>query len=173
MVTKVLGLVGLRRKVREFPKEARVQIAMAMEAAAEDVVQMAKRLVPVDKGDLMLSISWTWGDPPKGARLIAKSKKMKGLGNLRITVFAGNDEAFYARWVEFGTAASPARASRRNKNYRRTVVMTKEYRAHAATPAQPFFFPAYRANRKRIKSRVSRAITKAAKMIATEKGTLK
>ncbi|MFG1333989.1 HK97-gp10 family putative phage morphogenesis protein [Xanthobacter autotrophicus] len=165
----ILGLPSLRRKLRAMPDMAKAEIMLAMEAAAEDIVRMAKNLVPVDKGDLLLSISWTWGDPPKGVKLVAKSKKVKGLGDLRITVFAGNDEAFYARWVEFGTKATPARASRRNRNYRRTLVMTKEYKAHAATPAQPFFFPAYRANKKRVKSRVSRAITKAAKKVAAGK----
>lgn len=34
------------------------------------------------------------------------------------------------------------------------------------TPAQPFFFPAYRANKRRVKSRVNRAVKKAAQITA-------
>lgn len=78
-------------------------------------------------------------------------------------VSVGNAYVHYARWVEFGTAASDARAPRQNLNFRRTVVMTKAYAAHAATPAQPFFWPAYRLRKRAFKARVARAARKAIK----------
>lgn len=170
MVTKVLGLDRLRQKIKGLRKAARDEIVAAMEKAAADVVAMAKNLVPVDDGDLRDSIGWTWGDPPKGARVFSRSRPMKALGDMRISIYAGDDKAFYARFVEFGTAAHSVekgadRSSRRKKKL--------GGRMHAGARATPFFYPAWRANRKRVKSQVSRAINKAAKKVAADKGTLK
>lgn len=53
-----------------------------------------------------------------------------------------NDPGFYARWVEFGTPT---------------------------TPKQPYFFPAYRLARRGIKSRLSRAMTRAIKRAGFDK----
>lgn len=52
---------------------------------------------------------------------------------------------FKARFVEFGTAP---------------------HGEHPGTRARPFFFPAYRALRKKIKSRISRGTSKALKQVA-------
>lgn len=163
MATKVLGLVGLRKKARALPAVAKQEIMAAMEAGAAEVVSMAKGLVPVDRGDLRDSIGWTWGDPPKGSIVIARTRPLRNAGDLRLTIFAGNDRAFYARWVEFGTAAhSTAKGADRSSKRKRVAAG----HMHPGARAHPFFFPSYRANRKRIKSRVSRAITKAAKKVA-------
>lgn len=164
MATKVLGLASLRKKVRQMPEAAKAEIVAAMEAGAAEVVALAKSLAPVDDGDLRESIGWTWGDPPKGAIVIAKSRPLKNVGDMRITIYAGNDKAFYARWVEFGTAPhSVAKGADRSSKRKRSGG-----RMHPGARANPFFFPAYRATRKRLKSRVSRAITKAAKKVAAE-----
>lgn len=64
-------------------------------------------------------------------------RKEPGDHDLAVAVKAGSDAAFYARFVEFGTQR---------------------------TPAQPFFFPAYRALRKRIRARISRAVRKAVRL---------
>jgi HK97 gp10 family phage protein len=130
----VKGLASLQRKLLGFPPKAEAAIMAAMEKSADTMVALMKNLVPKESGALRDSIGWTWGDPPKGSLVVAKSSPTRG--GLRITIFAGNDEAFYARWVEFGTQA---------------------------TRAQPYFFPSYRALRRSAKSRVSRAISKAIK----------
>jgi hypothetical protein len=52
---------------------------------------------------------------------------------------------FKARFVEFGTAA---------------------HGEHPGTASRPFFFPAYRALRKKIKSRIARGTSKALKEVA-------
>lgn len=61
---------------------------------------------------------------------------VKGERGLAVVVSAGGPAAFYARFVEFGSQSRAAR---------------------------PFFFPAYRALRRRMKSRVSRAQNRAIK----------
>lgn len=162
----ILGLPSLRRKLRAMPDMARAEIMLAMEAGAEEVCAMARNLAPVDDGDLRDSIGWTWGDPPRGAIVIAKSRPLKNGGDMRLTVYAGDDRAFYARWVEFGTQAhSLAKGADASSRRRKSL----PGRQHPGAKATPFFFPSYRANRKRMKSRVSRAITKAAKKVAAGK----
>lgn len=159
----VQGLFSLRKKLRAVPDTAKDEIRKAMEAAAQEVVNLARHLCPVDAGDLRASIGWTWGDPPRGAIVIAKSKPRKGASDMRLTIFAGNDKAFYARWVEFGTAPHSLAKGADSSSKRKRV---SGGRQHPGAAARPFFFPAYRAERKKIKSKVSRAITKAAKKVA-------
>ena len=47
MATKVEGVDALKRKMRAFPKQAREQIAKAMEQSADEIVKLAKSLAPV------------------------------------------------------------------------------------------------------------------------------
>ena len=138
----ITGLQQLRAKIKALPDAARAEIRAAMEQSAEEVVAMAKRLVPVDSGALRDSIGWTWGEPPKGSITLAQSDPNAEA----ITIYAGSRDktlgdadAFYVRWVEFGTVTA---------------------RAH------PFFFPSWRALRKRVKSRNTRAVKKAFTRVA-------
>lgn len=135
MTAKILGLARLDRKLKRLPQLAKAEIKAAMEQAAEEMVTTMKSLVAVDSGALRDSIGWTWGKAPKGAGIVALAKSSLG-GDLTITVYAGNAEAFYARWQEFGTVN---------------------------TKAQPYFFVAYRAHKKSAKRRIGGAIRKAAK----------
>jgi HK97 gp10 family phage protein len=131
----IQGLSRLQRKLKALPEAVIAELRPAMEQGAAEIVSLAKSLVPVESGELRDSIGWTWGAAPEGSMVLGQV----GRGNLRITVYAGNSQAFYARWVEFGTSQAGAR---------------------------PFFYPAYRAVRKRVKGRVTRAITKSAKRVA-------
>lgn len=154
MSAKIIGLDRLNRKLKAFPKAVEAEISAAMEQSANEIVALAKSLAPVDSGDLQMSIGWTWGDAPKGAMVLGRVKSSgKGSGNLHITVFAGGGDAYYARMIEFGTAP--------HLNGGRFAGSK-----HPGTAAQPFFYPAYRATRKRAKGRVTRAVNKAAKRIA-------
>lgn len=161
---KIQGADRLRRKLKAIPEAARASLISAMEAGADDVVRLARGLVPVDDGDLRDSIGWTWGDPPKGAIVITRARPRKNDSDIRLTVYAGNDKAFYARWLEFGTAPHKIKA----KNY---PALGRDGRFgpevdHPGKAAQPFFFPAWRAERKRMRAKLRRAITKAAKKVA-------
>jgi HK97 gp10 family phage protein len=129
----IKGLASLNRKFERLPKSAEDAARKAIAISADEIVAMAKRLVPVDEGDLRASIGWTWGEAPEGTKVLGSAR---GGAALTATIFAGDHKAFYARWIEFGT-----------------VKMS----------AHPYFFPSYRANAKRAKSRIKRAINKAAK----------
>lgn len=132
------GMAALKRKLAAIQPKVAAKARQAMEQGADEIVEMMRRLVPVDDGDLRDSIGWTWGDPPKGAIKIGQSRK-RGPNDFFLTIYAGDDKAYYARWVEFGTSKMHANA---------------------------FFFPSYRALRKRTRSRVARASRQALKEIA-------
>lgn len=136
MVTvKVEKLDRLKAKVAAITPAVRAEVRKAMEKGAEEIVAMARRLVPVDSGTLRNSIGWTWGSAPKGSIKLASAET----GGDVLTIFAGNEVAYYAGMVEFGTLRQAAQA---------------------------FFFPSYRANRRRVKAAASRALNKAIKKVA-------
>lgn len=138
---KVIGVAKLRRKLEALVAVGRDEIKRAMETSADEIVALAKNLVPVDKGDLKDSIGWTWGKAPKGAMTLGTVQSNEVDSGFTITIFAGNSEAYYSRFVEFGTQKMAA---------------------------QPYFYPSYRALRRRSKSRVTRAVTKAIKKVAAQ-----
>lgn len=137
----VKGAAALQRRLAKLiPEAIENRVREAMEKAAEQVVTDMKSLAPIltehdprrRPGALRDSIGWTWGAAPKDATVVAESSVSDR--GLKITIYAGNAEAFYARFVEFGTKR---------------------------TPKQSFFFNSYRANRRRIRSNISRALNKA------------
>lgn len=151
----VKGINDLNKKVAQIPKRVEKAARAAMEKGADELVEMMKRLVPKDSGDLRDSIGWTWGNAPAGAKVIAQSDADER--GLKITVYAGNERAYYAAWVEFGTAPHNVSKGGGNKSFKGTAT------AHPGTRARPFFFPSYRALRKRIQSRIRRETRKAMK----------
>ncbi|OAI26952.1 hypothetical protein A1351_14005 [Methylosinus sp. R-45379] len=123
----------LKARLEAIPKEVREAVRPALERSGEELASRMKALAPEDSGALKESIQAT---PPGGTvppRSIGAGDE-KTAGELQTIVTAGDAKAFYARWVEFGTEK---------------------------TPAHPFFFPAYRLTRERIKRRLARAIGKA------------
>lgn len=131
----VQGVARLTKKLTvTLPRRIEDATRKAMETGAEELVAMMKRLVPVDDGDLRDSIGWKWGAAPGGSIALAESEP--DARGMRITIYAGNEKAYYARWQEFGTVKMAA---------------------------NPFFFPSWRALRKRIRSRITREMRRAVK----------
>lgn len=137
---------ALRKTVPAIDKELRA----ALEQSGEEMVAKARSFAPFDDGDLHKSIGWAFtkstqanADKSPAILVFAGEERAKSgiLGRLRLFFGLGGRRptgtgAFYARFVEFGTPD---------------------------TPRQPFFFPAYRLLRSRIRGRLSRAMTKAIK----------
>jgi HK97 gp10 family phage protein len=144
----VEGTERLRARFKAVPQKIIDEVANALEAEAIKIVAEMKRLVPVGNysggGALRDSIGWTWGDAPKGSISVGKVRNASDkFGRINITIYAGtrdkslgNADAFYARFQEFGTIKMAA---------------------------NPFFFPAWRANRTRARRAAKRAISKAIK----------
>lgn len=176
---KLTGLDKLNRKLQQLPPRAEKEIRLAMEKSADEVVSLAKSLAPLgiasgrnssnNPGALRDSIGWTWGsNAPAGSVKLGSVTNGSGRrpGDLVITIYAGDDKAFYARWVEFGTkphtitVKNAPTLSRGGVNFGRSV-------SHpGASTSNAFFYPAYRALRKRIRTRISRAITKSIRDVA-------
>lgn len=138
---KILGRRKLERRLAAMPEAVRVEIRAAMEQSANEIVELMRRMVPIgETRQLHDSIGWTWGEAPKGALVIARTRKsMAAKAGLSLTIYAGGGAAYYARFVEFGTLRMMA---------------------------QPFFFPSWRLGRKRVRSRVTRATNRAARKVA-------
>lgn len=151
MSAKILRLKELQRKLDRLPGKVKARIREAMEQGANEIVEMAKSLVPDDTGALRDSIGWTYGRAPKGAMTLGKVEATGG--DLTITIYAGNSEAFYARWVEFGTSQHTA-----GGKFAGSTI--------PAIPASPYFYVSFRTLRRKVKARISRGITRAAKEVA-------
>ncbi|MFK0338715.1 HK97-gp10 family putative phage morphogenesis protein [Agrobacterium deltaense] len=151
-MTKILNLDRLNRKLAKLPAIAKQMIRQAMEAKANEIVAMMKNLVPVDDGTLRDSIGWTWGKAPKGALTLA-SVQATGDNDMTLTIYAGDKDAFYARWVEFGTARHENGGLFAGSN-------------HPGTTAQPFFFVSWRVNKRRTVRAIRKASRDSAKKVA-------
>lgn len=159
----VRGLSKLQRKLRALPERAKDRISKALEESAEEIVRLAQNLVPIDEMTLYESIGWTYGDPPQGSISLGSVRQGRGRDDgLKITVFAGNDEAFYARWVEFGTKAHNVASGGGTVRGQQSLASGGGL-GHPGASAQPFFYPAYRAVSRRVRSRITRATNRAAR----------
>ena len=102
----------LRARLAKIPDIAREAAAAAMEEGAQEIVDAMKAAAPVQSGDLRDSIGWTWGEVPAGSFMIDEIRSGRNRGEqyatLRIKIYAGNRDAFYARFQEFGTRSQPA-----------------------------------------------------------------
>ena len=134
-MTKVKGLEEFKRRWGAIPAAVRKNVRYELEEIADQLVAQMYGLAPQLTGDLAQSIGWTWGDAPEGSVVVGQVGG-RAYGTMRITIYAGSKEAFYAVWQEFGTSKMAA---------------------------NPFFYPVWRQNRKRVKSRLTRAIKKAIK----------
>lgn len=146
------GRAHLKKRMLALPEQMRRYADESLSKSADELVDAIKAAAPkVRTGDLAASIK----------------KEPLGEGRIGYRVVGGErgkgKKGWYIRFVEFGTKASPGEAPRQNRNFKRTRVMTKGKRAHAATRAQPFFWPTFRRSRSRIRSRTTRALKKGAK----------
>jgi len=148
-MAKISRRKELLRKMAAMPDNVRAAVKPAIRQGAEEVVAMQKRLAPVRTGDLRASITATYGGAlPRYASLKSASASDRGDPDLTATVTAGNDLVRYAHLVEFGAAPHVAGGKFSGAK-------------HPGAKAEPFFYPGYRAVRRRVKTRISRAMGKA------------
>ncbi|WP_374832956.1 HK97-gp10 family putative phage morphogenesis protein [Paenochrobactrum pullorum] len=137
----VEGLDRLKRKLTKTIPNAVVEATIkAMEAGADEAVGMMQRLAPKDTGDLAKTIGWTWGDPPRGAMVLSRSPKTSD--GLVITIYAGDESTLVGERAQFQLARLQEFGTQHMK-------------------ASPYFFPSWRALRKRVRARVTRQMRKA------------
>ena len=125
-------------KLKQIPDVAVDAARQAMEEVAQEIVEAMRAAAPKGKtGRLRDSIGWTWGDLPPGTFMIDEIRSGRNQGDqyatLRIKIYAGNREAFYARFQEFGTRSQPA---------------------------QSFFFPTWKRERAKFRRRIRERVRK-------------
>lgn len=155
-MAKIIGRERLLRKLQAMPAIARSRVKQAIAESADEIVAMQKRFVPADSGALRNSIQQHWGAKPdiKVSGALIGGGGTKGDPDLTVWITAGSREAYYARWVEFGTGPH-----KNGGEFAGTM--------NPGTPARPFFFPPFRALRRRAIGRISRAVRRAAKDTAS------
>lgn len=139
---KIERKAELRRKMAAIPQVARAELRKALEVSASEMVSTARSFAPVDSGALRTSIDHTFGEYKAANANVRGVRAGGGVGDkdLSVTIHAGDASAYYAAFVEFGTQDSVA---------------------------QPYFFPAYRLTKKRVRGRMNRALKVAAKKVAS------
>lgn len=152
-------------KMAALPEEVRKEIAAAIRTSADEIVALQKSLAPEDSGDLKRSIRAVRGTyTPENSNVRGMSASSGGDPELTVHIVAGDDKAWYARLVEFGTKPHEIRPKRPGgllNIYGRLVESVN----HPGASPHPFFYPGFRALRRRAKSRITRATKKAAKKV--------
>lgn len=132
MNMRVTGTRRMNQRLEAMPRAVRRAFEEGLTEAGEEITAMQKRMVPVDQGNLRDSIRYERGRISRKRGLLGgATRQFVQDGNLSITIFTDD---FKARWVEFGTTGQPPR---------------------------PFFFPAMRALRRRVISRIRRKVNAA------------
>lgn len=148
----VRGSKQLQDKLKALRQKTQPKVRAALGEAATEIVAMMKRLVPDGPGegefDLGNSIKWHFGAEEGGG----SDAKTGRSASTTATITAGDAKNFEARYVEFGTAPHVQGGSRPGTQ-------------HPGTKAQPYFFPSYRALKKRAKSLVAKSIRAAVKEV--------
>lgn len=143
-MAKVKGRDRLRYVLTKLPKETRLALRAAILSAADDVANMQKRLVPVKTGKLRDSIKVTPGDQDAPRYSQLRSKRQFPDPYLAAIISVGNTDVRYGHLVEFGTAPHVNEG-----RFPGTI--------NPGTPPRPYFYPGYRASKKRAQNKINRA----------------
>ena len=135
----VQGVEVIQRQFDRMSKAAAERLADALNTSAKEIEARARLLAPVGRGRKSAA-SMKYGPLKSQIEVLSPFEAVrKSRGRSRGVIASGvsTGRAFYARFVEFGTT-------------------------RGATP-RPFFWPAYRSVRKKVRSRITRAINAAAR----------
>lgn len=155
-MARIQGRDRLRYVLTKLPKEMRKQLRAAILAGAEDVAGIQRRIAPVRTGALRDSIKVTPGDQDIPLYAALRSKRTFPDPELAAIITAGapgtreEGGVRYAHLVEFG-APPHINAGQ----FPGTL--------HPGTTPQPFFYPGFRAGKKRAQNRINKAARKAIK----------
>jgi HK97 gp10 family phage protein len=144
---------NLLAKMAAMPPAVRSAVKQALAQGADEITEAMQRQAPEDTGKLKRSIRQTWGGGKVAYSSLAGSAGEAGDPDLSVRISAGDSSVRYAHLVEFGTAPHLNGGLFAGSR-------------HPGTAPRPFFFPVFRAYRRRARSRISRATTRAVKKVA-------
>jgi HK97 gp10 family phage protein len=125
-------LERLLKRLDAIPKEVKEAVKPALEKSGQELVDRMRLLAPEDTGALKDSITMT--PPGQSTPPYSQPGGSRVAKENEVLITAGNSDVRYAHLLEYGTSK---------------------------TPAQPYFWPAFRLTRDRIQRRLKRAISKA------------
>lgn len=128
------GLKRFQERMRAIPKAVREGVKPALIKSAEEMAAGMRSLAPEDEGDLKKSIVVT--GPGETTPPYSQPGGSRVVPENAAAITAGNSDVRYPHLVEYGTSN---------------------------TPAQDFFWPGFRTNKKRATNRIKRAMSKAVK----------
>jgi HK97 gp10 family phage protein len=184
MATKLIGRERALAKLARIPAAVRRKIRPTIEAEAAEIVGMQKRLVAVESGELRDSIRYEMGDTflDSSANLAAtggvktKGSSFRGSGgglikgdpDLTATIIAGDRDAWYARFVEFGTKRHRIAPRKRGESLSIEGNVLAPNRAvwHPGAKSRPFFYGPFRGRRSKAKRAIARAFRAAIRAVA-------
>lgn len=150
---KVVSTAKLSAKFKKLPKVIEEALTKQFEKEAEKLVVEMRALLAASWPEVAskIEIKWTWGKAPAGTVTIG-SYGSKKTAALVVTIYAQSisGSGISPYWFEFGTAER---------------VQKKTGRRTGRIYANPFFFPAYRANRQRIRNNLRSALRRAVKKL--------
>lgn len=128
---RIEGLAELHKLLQELPAKLEANVLRGgMRAGAKVIEAEAKRLAPVGRDPA------TAGDMRDSVRVSVRSRK----GKVEATIKAGGKKAWYARLVEFGTAAHLIRPKNRKSLF--FAALAREEVHHPGAGKKPFMRPA-------------------------------
>lgn len=152
-MAKFQGREQVLRKLAAIPPAVRSAAKQALAQSADEITEAIRAAAPQGKtGKLKRSIAQTWGGGAVRYSALKGNVGQAGDPDLSVVISAGNSEVRTAHLVEFGTAP----------HINGGLFAGTE---HPGTRAQPFFYSTWRAKRRRARSRISRAVTKAIKQL--------
>lgn len=151
---KTANVDRLKRKLAAMAPAAKAEIRKALSQSADEITALQRTAAPKRSGALARSIGNTFGQYTPDNSNVRGVSATGGGHDLSVTLHAGDETAYYAAFVEFGTEPHRQRRNRFNGG------------EHPGAAPNPFFFPMFRLGKKRAKSRITRAINKAAKKVA-------
>ncbi|MBK5958579.1 hypothetical protein CCR97_10210 [Rhodoplanes elegans] len=139
------GLDKFVRKMRAMSEQTKQELQAETTRAANEMVALAKGLAPFKTGALRASIQASNGPPPAHAQFAGKSRN-----EIATTVTSGNTSARHSALVEFGTKPH-------------IVGGIYEGARHPGSEPHPFFWPAFRAQKRAFARRMAKAVRTAAR----------
>lgn len=122
----------LKRRLQAIPKATIAATTPALRKAAEQMADTMRQLAPEDTGALKASIVVTASG--QATPSYSQPGGSMVVPENAVAITAGNTDVRYPHLVEYG---------------------------HAKAPPHPFFWPAFRLNRKKAANRIKRAVSKA------------
>jgi HK97 gp10 family phage protein len=162
---KFLGREALTKKLQKLVPEAEKEYAAAIEKSAKELANAIRAAAPEVSGEYKSSIEAikVSGRNKLAAVGITQTKDPHAWG-----VYA----SYIWRFIEFGTKAHIIRPRKLDflSFFRGGKLVTAKQVKHPGSNPRPHIFPTYRAMRKRIRSRVARAVNKAVRKVAAGGG---